>query len=179
MTDKYEAKAAYAEKRMAENAKIETLNAEQHDALSWLCGARHKIHSNSDLMWNVQSGGYDELWALFDDERDDSINNRLSDAELTTIQFEPNEDISCSSDYELILDDDEREEWEKRANELNESGKTKIIHSGYTLWMEDGGAYEDFINSLSNINKEIEKYLARVDTIHGTNYCPTGHSRLY
>jgi hypothetical protein len=41
----YERKNRWAECRMEENSRIETLTPEQHETLVWLCWLRHKIHT--------------------------------------------------------------------------------------------------------------------------------------
>ncbi len=44
--DQYMKRSENAAKRMVESAKNDLLTQEQHDALAFLCSARHELHSN-------------------------------------------------------------------------------------------------------------------------------------
>ena len=72
----YERKKEFAARRMEENRQINTLTAEQHEVLAWLCEVRHEVHSNWNSMFLSESP-HAVLW-----ERLDDINNRLSAVNL-------------------------------------------------------------------------------------------------
>lgn len=62
MDDRYEAKRRYVEKIMQENAEVETLTEEQHEALQELARIRHEIHSSWETMWNDEANDNPRLW---------------------------------------------------------------------------------------------------------------------
>ena len=59
--DAYIAKRELAARRMAENAEIETLTPEQHEALEYLCTVRHNIHCNQDDLFKSQCGNFTDF----------------------------------------------------------------------------------------------------------------------
>ena len=66
---------------MRENAEIETLTEEQHDALSDLANLRHQLHTNRDLLFNDEAPN-DNLWKSYD-----HINEKLTACNLTKIDL--------------------------------------------------------------------------------------------
>lgn len=158
MEERYEAKRRYVEKIMRENAEIETLTEEQHNALQKLASIRHKIHTSWESLWNYESGDYDTLWGYIDY----GINEMLVEANLPTIDFNyESGDIPTEADY-LDLTEEEREEYG------NDSW----------TWREESGAFDEFTDFLNEVNNKIEDYLMKVDKEHGTHYAPTGFERL-
>ena len=170
----YERKKLYAEKRNRENSTVETLTEEQHNTLAWLCEIRHNIHVSGDAMFNTESSEY-SYWDYLDmnGERGE-INNALGEVELPLIEWNGlGEDTPNSSDYTYVLTEEDRIEWENKAEAAN------LPYGGYTLWIEEGEEYQYFLEDKEKINDIIEKYLRNIDRQHGTNYCPTGLTRLY
>ena len=79
----YAGKKRYADRKMAENAEIETLTPEQHDALSWLCGVRHDMHTDGEAFFRAESSNHKTFWEYVDS----TINEKLTDARLKKIIF--------------------------------------------------------------------------------------------
>jgi hypothetical protein len=174
----YERKAAYTERKMRENAENENLTEEQHDVLAWLCSVRHDFHCNySDLFNSESSHVFFEPFDNFGKECE--VNQKLEDTGLPKIPFSYNSwYIPVEDDYYSVLDDKEREEWEKKAEEWNTENPTQMSHSGCSFWKEESGAYAEFIDIMEGINSAMENYLLEIDKKYGTNYCPSGMSRL-
>jgi hypothetical protein len=174
--DGYERKQAWAERRMAKNLEIDTLTEEQHLALADLCRARHNFHSHSDDFWKGNSDYYNEL---------ENANLTLLEVNLPYIKgIISVEDIPYAEDYYYVLGDEEREKWENRAGELNkqavESRKRPFMWlDGRWLWQEESGAYDEFWDCFDKINDAVEKYLAEIDKKYGTDYCPSGATRIF
>lgn len=146
----YEAKQGYADKRNADNAKIETLTEEQHNVLAWLCQVRHDLHSNSEDLFYSERSNYTKFWDYIDDGCGGSvINDKLDEIGLDKIDFSEIDMIEAPSDTFCETDED----YENGLKEIHEIS--------------------------DKINRIIESYLSDIDKEHGTNYCPTGLSRLY
>lgn len=146
--DKYEAKENYANKIMAENAKVETLTEEQHDALESLCKIRHNMHSNKAIMFNSEAAN-SELWGDYD-----RISELLEEAKLPKLTLpDSSEDFTVSYDYDI----DDR-------------------GLSFSEWCEE--AEQEFFEQMEDVNNKIERYLKDIDEVHGTHYCPTGLSRF-
>ena len=172
----YEKKQAFAENRNKKNAEIETLTEDQHDTLSWICAVRHELHCNQDDVFNSESSYYSKFCDIFGD--DGTISKRLNECNLPNIELTDISDIPTSDDYYEILNENERSEWEDKAELYNETAKG-MYHTGSSLWKEQSDSYNDCIALLESLNKSIENYLAKIDKIHGTQYCPTGASRIF
>lgn len=159
--NRYEAKEAYVDRIMRENASIDTLTEEQHSALSALARIRHEIHTNYIRSFEHNS----DVEKYIDDESSSCVNILLKDAHLDPIDFNVSiEDIPSDYDYFEFLSKDERNEWDEKG--------------GYSAWKEESGIFNDFCNIWENINDKIETYLREIDKIHGTNYAPSGMARL-
>ena len=147
--DKWEAKANYIDKLMTENAEVETLTEEQHDALAELCRIRHNIHTSAESFFNAESADHNELWNYIYSDTDQYgyINTLLVNNNLPTINFDINAlDYCTTSDYsDMGLSYDE--------------------------------ALEEVCNMVEAVNEKIENYLRQIDKEHGTHYAPTGHAR--
>lgn len=137
-------KLNYAARRMADNSEIETLIAEQHEALSWLAGVRHEIHSGPTILWNSESARHSEMW----DWITHGISACMTSAMLPDLQLGVDEaDYITDSTYEL--------------DELTHEEGLAAVHA-----------------IVSSVNDKIETYLLDIDRQHGTQYAPTGFSRL-
>ena len=147
--NKWEAKERFVEKKMAENAKVETLTDDQHEVLAWLCSVRHEMHTNPEHFFYSEWTKFGYFWDLISNEEGFSeINTRLLSVGLDPIDFSFVSPDDASFDF---LCDSEEE-------------------------YEDGLAqtYE----MVDKINKTIEDYLVGIDKKHGTSYCPSGLARL-
>lgn len=79
----------------------------------------------------------------------EEIYDKLTDCGLDTIELPASEDIPCDFDLEIDSDFDYEE------------------------------TYGDFVKIMEDINNRIEVYLHDIDKKHGTEYCPTGATRIY
>lgn len=159
----FEAKERYVEKVMDENSEIDTLTEEEHDVLRELCRFRHELHTNQESIFNLNDDGLTDKFNEFAEE------NNLP----FCIDYD---DLITTLDYD-ILTEPEKEEYEKQAEEYNNSkSENAWSHSGYTLWREDNfGKCYDYLEDLNN---QIESYLREIDEKYGTHYAPTGWARL-
>ena len=163
----YERKQAWADRRMDENRKAETLTEVQHDALAWLCSYRHELHCNHERLFSAEfSGEYDP----------EKINDRLREAGLPEFEDLPNpEDIPSDMDYFELMSDEEREEWERKADEFNKDNPDSTMqYNGFSYWIEMSYEHANFINLMNEANDAIECYLAEIDNEHGTNFSVYG-----
>ena len=149
----YEGKKEYAGKRMLENAEVETLTKEQHETLEWLCSVRHDVHCNQEDFFNDESSNNSEYWDYIDNaDGCGTIRDKLKEVELPdlTWSFTVDDYMTDAICRELGYTEDERDEEKERCFEM-----------------------------ASRFNSDIEKYLAKIDEEHGTNYCPSGATRIY
>lgn len=174
--DKWEAKQRYVERKNSENEKIKTLTPEQHDVIQELCAKRHEFHCSFEEMWN---GNNAEILYAFTDCNGYNMSHMLKEAGLPELELVISCEIPCIEDYYTLLSNEEKEEWEKKADKFNEENpKTFFPHDGYTLWKEESGEYDTFFKICEKQNDIIEKYLREIDEKHGTDYCPTGIARF-
>lgn len=146
----YERKAEYAARRMEENKKIKSLTEEEHDMLAELCSLRHKIHTSIERLWVEDTEHL--LEQLFE----------FNPGTLPPLKLSMDiADIPSENDYygNVYGDKDDYED--------------------YIDWFEHSEHYEEYCDVMNTINNEIESYLHEIDMKHGTNYCPTGMTRLY
>lgn len=166
-----EARQNYIDTRNDENEKITNLSPEQHKTLQELCRIRHEIHSNWEEMFNAESSTYAELWNYILDDSDERIQNELTSVGLPRLVLGDLYSIPSSEDYFYVLNNEERQAWEKRSDAEDYS-------SGFDAWVQNE-AYPKFCRYMNDINNIIEQYLKRIDNEYGTNYCPSGAQRLY
>ena len=169
----YERKNAWAAKHQVQNARITTLTPEQHEVLSRLCSLRHDLHSMSeDKIFNDDSQESKEFWGYVDTFNYDppALTTMLTEVGLPPLDWEADiTDYDTSdffNDYEVIADDgtvypadldiDDDLYWEKRSVCVWRLGELK----------------EQF-------NRAIENYLRKIDDKQGTEYAPTGKSRIF
>lgn len=157
--DVYADKAAYAARRMAENAEIKTLSDEQHDALARLCEIRHWIHSTDEMkLFNAESSEATEFSGYLK-EIEDGLLWEVGLPSLETIDFYS---LPTSSDFELLYTEEERQEY----------------GNDFDRWLNEGSEFSEFCDMIHHLNNDIERYLKAIDNEHGTHYCPTGLSRV-
>lgn len=155
-SDRYDAKQRYVDRVMSKNAEVETLSDDQHSALRKVAEMRHKFHSNPDGLFNTESASYD-MWNYV--AQDGEINRLLEQAGLPTIEFGDYTYTPSTFDYEELGGKDEYETLEE--------------------WKEQSGVMDEFYKDFNDANERIEKYLRTIDEEHGTQYAPSGFSRLY
>lgn len=158
--NQYDYRDRSAQKRMEQNALIETLTEEQHEALAGICYIRHKMHSNIDRIIK----GDDEILKEVTEK-----NLALEEADLKPIPGIPTDkyDIEITSlDFEIEYDEDMPERYDENEKETKE----------WLNWYED--TYERLYNEVEKWNKNIEKYLTEIDKKHKTNYAPSGALRI-
>lgn len=169
----YEKKQKYAEVlRMRDKMECETLTVQQHEALARLCSFRHNFHSTKE-----QDFFYSECSNILDEISFNDINEMLELALLPPIDFPDTMDLPTDTDYYEVLNENDRQEWEDKADIIN-STKTKhsFYHTGCSLYYEEAAGI--ILNFKEGVNEAIEKYLGKIDLEHGTHYCPTGLGRL-
>ena len=135
---------------MRENAEIETLTEEQHDTLAQLANLRHRLHVNTENLFNIEAPGHEQLWHEYA-----LINETLTACNLPTIDLPDYiEDFVTSFDYDI---DDEG--------------------LSYSEWWKK--YLEKFYDDMEEVNDKIEAYLRAIDEKNSTKYAPTGVARLY
>lgn len=161
-----------AARRMADNARVNTLTTAQHEALADLASLRHDLHCNWDGIWY---GNYSNDLI----EWEPHIVTTLGEVGLPHLSLPNLDDLCFADDYYLILGDDERAKWETKAEADNTDNPNRSMsHNGFSYWMEKGWEYQQFCEIMGEFNSAIERYLAKIDSEHGTNYTPTGLQRI-
>lgn len=145
----YEGKRRWADARMAANAEIDTLTPEQHETLAWLCRIRHEMHTHQEAFFFDESSEHDEFWNYIESDDGTDIDSRLREVGLPGIRFP-----GAAENY--ITDST----WRDDGYETIEEAESESV------------AFAERINSI------IEIYLTKIDTEHGTNYAPSGETRL-
>lgn len=174
-----ECRAGYIAKHNRNNELITTLTEEQHEVIQHICAVRHEIHCSIDEMFNTSSSEY-SLWQHLDNCNEHSLNGKLQKVGMPTIEYGVDtDDVPSDMDYFEFMSEDEKEEWENKAQQCNNNSNSSFKHTGFSLWREKSEEYEEFTEIMEKINNQIEKYLAKIDEEHGTNYCPSGCQRLY
>ena len=146
----YERKREYAAKRMAENREITTLTDEQHDLLNELCTFRHDLHTNQKSAFNANSSDYSYY-----------ANN-------------------ISKYYVGVSEDDLHSRIVKAFGTAPYTPidyPTSEDYDDYGMTYEE--AQEEAETLFDKINTQIENFLSDIDKKHGTNYCPSGATRIY
>lgn len=127
-------------------------------------------------MWNRNAA---DLLNEFSDCNDYNMSYKLKEAGLPELKLLISYDMPGEEDYYGLLSDEEREEWERKADKFNdENPKAFFPHEGYTLWREESWEYRTFYDICEKQNDIIEKYLREIDEKYGTDYCPTGIARF-
>lgn len=173
MKDMYYGKQLYAERKMRENAEIESLTEEQHAVLAELCRIRHEFHSTDSSKYfnsEVETDIDDWFWS----EKDDNIYNQLEEVGLPELKKLDVMELPSSADWNiLIYEENELKKWEEKAEKFNENSFNKF--SAYEYWASD--KEEEISKIVTEYNDIIEKYLKDIDDTYGTKYCPTGIAR--
>ena len=163
-SDAWEGKQRYVDRVMNENAEVDTLSEEEHDILRQLAGYRHELHTSWDDIFNSETNDILDEFMEFVEENNLPINFDY-------------DDLITDLDYFELLDNEEKEAYEKQAEEFNKENPDSTFYmNAYEMWKKDGN-YEAFVEQMEDLNKQIEGYLSKIDEEHGTHYAPTGIAR--
>lgn len=147
----YDRKREWAARKHERQKAITSLTEEQHDALAEICGIRHELHTHQEALFYTGSADHSRLWDNFPNEASEGyINELLESVGLETIHF-PVTQIDFPDDY--TWDEDGFDSWE--------------------------AAYEKAMDMAEQLNDAIEAYLSNIDAQHGTEYAPSGATRIY
>ncbi len=152
----YEGKERFAGQRMAENAKNENLNAEQHEVLSEICRLRHELHISHRSLFIGENA----------DKLVDFLENWISNAKAVNL---PTWDY-CDVNVDMLpspidLEIDPEDWYDEEEGEDYQTGFSRC--------------FEKACAKYSEINDTIESFLRKIDETFGTDYCPSGASRLF
>ena len=168
----YEGKEEWARKRMEKNKEITTLTEEQHDALAEICRLRHKGHcAEEKVLFCSQYPEHTFFWSLIDTENETNpIKELIKENNLPEWNWKC-DGVDYPTDFDIY-----------EIKEVSVDGKDYEI----TDEMSDEEKYrieEECLLCLGNLqyewNRSIEKYLRKIDEEHGTNYCPSGATRVW
>lgn len=160
----YESKREFAGQRMENNKKITKLTEEQHRELAELCSKRHEMHTCGDSMFYTESSYYD-LHDYF----------REFDLEIKGIKA-PNlntEEWVSDFDYYIEIEEFDKNDYDDNGNYIyNKEIEEKKCEIRDRL-------LDQYFEQKEELNNKIESYLKNIDKKYGTNYCPTGASRIF
>lgn len=130
------------------------MTSEQAELISKLCAIRHEFHCNIDNL--VKSADNDSMSDILEIEK--SINESgLPKFDIVSMLLDIDDLDGLIYEYgEDVPEDHDSEE--------------------YRDWYDDN--YARIYSELEEINKNIEKYLANIDSQYGTHWCPTGQLRI-
>lgn len=176
--DGYERKAAAAAQRMAENAEVDTLTEDQHEALAWLCAVRHEMHTtDADAMYYTEYADSD-LWANLCGtevmDEDGEIQQRLADAGLPAIQdIRVPDPMSTDADSTYMSTDELLDVLPESYRPEDTTDESAVAEAYSEYGIHECREYAE------RVNTTIEQYLRAIDEEHGTSYCPSGATRIY
>lgn len=129
------------------------MSEEQAELISRLCAVRHEFHCNIDNI--VKSADNDSM------------------SDILEIEKSINESGLPELDISMLLDIDDLD---GLIYEYGEDVPEDHDSEEYRDWYDDN--YARIYSELEEINKNIEKYLANIDSQYGTHWCPTGALRV-
>mgnify|MGYP004550408153 CR=1 FL=1 len=129
------------------------MSEEQAELISRLCAIRHEFHCNIDNI--VKSADNDSM------------------SDILEIEKSINESGLPELDISMLLDIDDLD---GLIYEYGEDVPEDHDSEEYRDWYDDN--YARIYSELEEINKNIEKYLANIDSQYGTHWCPTGALRV-
>jgi hypothetical protein len=86
----------------------------------------------------------------------------LKDANLPELELDDIINVPTDYDYYHIIDEEEKEMWEEKADKINRENEAKGIRcvlSGYDAWLEETGAYDECDEFLSSVSDKINDYI--------------------
>ena len=153
----YLGKAEYAAKKMVENEKVTSLTESQHEAIQAICAFRHELHCNQKRLFFTENGNYYSYWEMLSAESDDSIQGLIRTNELPSINISDGSLVDNDATFDMDIDFNTDED---RYEALDNA-----------IW--------EVLEYAQQVNQVIEDWLAAIDSIHGTDYAPTGLSRIF
>ena len=133
------------------------------------------MHCMSEqAVFNRESADFVEFRNLFEEAL-----NLIDDLNLIPFSTIDIDEMPDSSDYDYCLDDEEREEWEQKAEAATKARKGVLKHTGFSFWIENSAEFTNFCKMKEQLNIDFENWLKAIDNKYKTNYCPTGATRLY
>ena len=160
--DGYAHKREWAAKKMSAQRAIATLTEEQHELLEELCGFRHDLHTSWKSAFNSQSSDHERLVDEIDSNSVGLTGEELPcrvERTFGKMPFSPVEIIS-DLDYDIQREAENIEMGTEEARILRDR------------------LYSETCEQLERINEEIECFLIEIDEKYGTDYAPTGATRL-
>lgn len=157
----YERKNEYAARRMHNNAQIDSLTEEQHEFLAELCEFRHELHCNQNALFLSECADYNRYWNYISE-----LSNKASAVGLQFNGYDEDTGIELVSDsyYDYDISEDDYE---------SEDDYVEAKEEAYN------DAQIEVLKFAQKLNFDIEKFLAKIDAEHGTDYCPAGATRIY
>ena len=155
--DQYSRRNENAARRMTENTTVQTLTTEQHALLSNICSFRHELHSNQEDLFCCEGSNYTPFW--------EQISNLSDRARQLSLNGCPCIDIeSLPSDHDYDYDEfwNMEDWWTDDEDEDCRSYALNVV-----------------LEAAQDYNKAVETFLSKIDEEHGTNYCPTGSTRIF
>jgi hypothetical protein len=147
----YMGKEDYARCKQEKNREIKTLSDEQHATLANLCRIRHDLHTNIKSLINSPECDIDSELI----ECKDSMGKvGLPALQLPFLHV----DYFDIDNLQFI-----------KSPDFNSP-------DDYLGWYNK--TFEELYEQWSKVHRAIELYLLDIDSNHGTQYCPTGMSRL-
>ena len=147
----YDRKREWAARKHKKQKCVTALSEEQHEVLAELCRIRHELHCNKDAFFITGRADYRSTRAYFPNEIGDGrINEDLASVGLPIIRWSHS-----------FLDFPDDNAWQE---------------GGYEDWDE---AYEAARDMAEDLNSNIEDYLRNIDEEYGTEYAPSGATRIF
>lgn len=186
----YERRQRNADLRMAENAKIETLSEEQHEAISSLATFRHDYHCNMNSI------------ASHSPTTNEYTRKAVKVAEeIIQLGIISNTYIFLADDCEFIKKDIKITDYIANINEMIDTADAMVEDDevaiyDYNYYKDTSHTIDDYeesrelrlevyefyhsraLKQADDLHKFLEKLLNIVDKQYGTNYAPTGALRL-
>lgn len=131
------------------------MSEEQAGLISKLCAIRHNFHCNMDSLTksSEDNSTFDEI---------ENIEDAINESGLPQLNV-----------ASMLLDIDDLD---GLIYEYGEDVPEDHDSEEFRDWYDDN--YARIYSELEEINKNIEKYLANIDSQYGTHWCPTGALRV-
>ncbi len=149
-----------------------TLTEEQYKVLNWLKQARYILEDESERYWETYSYGHLEPFANQLEEA--RVLSELKRVGLPVINYNSDfSDLPTIDDYYTALTKEERNNWEKRAEEYNKAHNIyseEHALSGHDLWENESGKYEEFTKRMKELEEKVDEYFKKIDKQYGTTF---------
>lgn len=169
-----DSKARYIARRNSENAEIakeQGLGESQIEALEELCEMRHFLHCNSEALFYTEFHEHctvtDAIIDCDSNSEFETIKKLFGVAPFTLLNPW---DVAMDCDWnEWKYEDSDGTVYEENIDEDENTER---------YWKKFNLMKTATINQVNKICAEIETFLYKIDSKHGTSYCPTGFARL-